>query len=792
MKSKFIICYVFLVISLININNTFAKDLRFESSSVEYDNEKKIITAKDGVEIFGENNLKITAIESKFFKNQNLLKLLGNVKILDLERNILIESSEIIFYRDKQIFNSVGKTKILYDKIYKLNTSDLFFYRNEHKLSSKNESILHDNKGNEFIASDFNLNTKKKTVRFSQAELIDNKKNNFFTKDTFLDLNYEKLGSKDVSIKFSQGELGNNARLKGNSLFFSENKSIIKKGIFTSCKEREEDCPPWSITAEEITHDKKNKMINYKNSWLKLYDIPVFYFPKFFHPDPTVKRQSGFLTPSMLTSSTNGDSIIIPYYHVISENRDWTISPRVYFNNTFMIQNEYRQVEKNSDFIADFSLKKLDKKTKSHFFANAKHNFDAVDSDANIEINLERTSNDTYLRKDEIKAKTNQINQSLLNSFIKYENFSENRAIYLDANVYEDLTKEKSSDKFQYILPSFKVSNLIDTNMNLNGKINLINSGSINQSETNKTTSLFVNDLVFQSNSYYSSFGSVTNFNFNLKNTNKETRKNQTSNFTLDNYGLLSLTTKLPYKKKVGNYTSNLAPKLLLMYSPSKNENLIDKEKRINPTNIFSNNRLGLSDSLEGGQSITIGAEYDLYDTRNNEISANIGQIFRDIEDKRLPTKSKMRNKSSDIVGDLGLNLNDKFKISYNFSADNNLESMNYNKVETQFSINNFVTKFDFLEENNEIGNESYLQTDIKVPFKKNKNFYYKTRRNRKTDLTEYYNLIYEYKNDCLVAAIQYNKNYYTDRDLEPSENIFFSITFSSFTSVDSPNLIND
>ena len=47
----------------------------------------------------------------------------------------------------------------------------------------------------------------------------------------------------------------------------------------------------------------KTKNINYDNSWLVLYDVPVFYFPKFFHPDPTVKRQSGFLMPSFASSS---------------------------------------------------------------------------------------------------------------------------------------------------------------------------------------------------------------------------------------------------------------------------------------------------------------------------------------------------------------------------------------------------------------------------------------------------------------------------------------------------------
>ena len=53
--------------------------------------------------------------------------------------------------------------------------------------------------------------------------------------------------------------------------------------------------------AEKIIHDKIKKII-YDNSVLKIYDIPVFCFPKFFHPDPTVKRQSGLLQPRLNNS----------------------------------------------------------------------------------------------------------------------------------------------------------------------------------------------------------------------------------------------------------------------------------------------------------------------------------------------------------------------------------------------------------------------------------------------------------------------------------------------------------
>ena len=206
-------------------------------------------------------------------------------------------------------------------------------------------------------------------------------------------------------------------------------------------------------------------------------------------------------------------------------------------------------------------------------------------------------------------------------------------------------------------------------------------------------------------------------------------------------------------------------------------------------TNVFSKNRLGLIDSIEGGQSLTVGFDYNLKTMENNDfLGFGLGQIFRDTKDTRLPIKSKMQNKSSDIVGNFNFQTDDNFKINYNFSLDNNLETVNYTKIETKLKINNFLTSFDFLEENDDIGSDSYLLSDVSYRFDNNNSISYNTRRNRKTDLTEYYNLIYEYKIDCLIAGIEYNKEYYQDRDLKPTEQIFFSLTFTPFTSISTPS----
>ena len=310
--------------------------------------------------------------------------------------------------------------------------------------------------------------------------------------------------------------------------------------------------------------------------------------------------------------------------------------------------------------------------------------------------------------------------------------------------------------------------------------------------ETNVTEKYLINDLIYKSDLIFPLKGFVSDYELNFKNSLKEGKNstNYSDETKSDNYAELIFNSSLPLTKKSNKFVSNLIPQVSFRYSPNKNENLASLERKINTNNIFSSNRLGIIDSLEGGQSLTMGIQYEIQDAELNKIlNMDLAQIFRDKNDDKLPKSSKMQNKTSDIVGNFNFTPNDIFKIDYNFSADNNLQTMNFSEVKTELNINNFVTSFEFLEENNEIGSDSYLSSNLKYLFSKNNSILYNTRRNRKTNLTEYYNLIYEYKNDCLVAAIEYNKNYYQDRDLKPSEDIFFSITITPFTSINSPNL---
>ena len=94
-------------------------------------------------------------------------------------------------------------------------------------------------------------------------------------------------------------------------------------------------------------------------------------------------------------------------------------------------------------------------------------------------------------------------------------------------------------------------------------------------------------------------------------------------------------------------------------------------------------------------------------------------------------------------------------KFDYNFALDNNLSQLEYTNLNSTLKVNNFTTTLSLIKKL-EIWAIQILANTIQYNFDENNYLKFNTRRNRKIDLTEYYDLVYEYKNDCLTAAVKY------------------------------------
>ena len=791
----------------VKMEDTIENYTIFSDQVTYFKNDEKILTKGNSKASYVNGQL-IQADSFEYNKETNILIAKDNVKMEDTIENYTIFSDQVTYFKNDEKILTKGKTKSLINNKYEILSKNVLFLINKNLLSSKERTTIKDKNSNFYQLDEFELLKEKEELRGNKILAISNfgssKSDKLYFSSAIIDLNTKNYLAKDTKIKIHKDIFNNpknDPRLVGISSNKNGNITTINKGIFTSCGEND-NCPPWSIKAEEIKHDRKKKQLIYKNAFLKIYDLPVLYFPKFFHPDPTVKRQSGFLQPKLGDSDILGSSATIPYFYSKNDSTDFTFTPTIFDKNTKMLQTEFRKVGKNYDFISDFGFTNDYKSSIDNKKKNISHLFGKLDKDLKLEnfnssnlfLSIERVTNDTYLKvfDENIVTKTlKPDNYDVLNSELKISLDHDNYNLNAGFEVYENLQR-KESDRYQYVLPYYSYNKILSKNY-LNGSLSLLSEGNNQLKNTNNLRSRIINDVSYRGFSRISNLGLKNNININLKNLNSSGKNDleYTSSPQIDLMGMVEFVSKLPLSKETSFHKNLITPKISLRFNPNDMKNYSTTNKKISVDNIFYNNRIGVNDSIESGRSLTLGIDYkkENIEDINKYFEFKLATSIRDKEENNLPKKSTLNRKHSNLFGSLTNNFSDHIVLDYNFAIDNDLSTFEYNELSAQLSLNNFVTDFSFIEENGEMGDANVIENSFKYLIDENNNLSFKTRRNRKLNLTEYYDLVYEYKNDCLTAGIKYKKTYYEDRDLIPSENLFFTITLFPLTTYETGNL---
>ena len=787
-NSSFIVLLIFYQILFFNFffNKVLAKEIEFDASNIEINDSQNLTIANNGAAKIKDDGIILEGVKIKYFKDQSLIVVeQGKVSKIDLNLEI---TSGIIKYNLKDAKINLTNKVNIDDKTNNLGIySDKIEYDiNNQKIYGQGNIKIIDEFDNIYELSKFEYSIKNKIIKLANTKVYDRNKNTFDLEIAYLDLNKKEIVAKDIGLNFKISENSENEpRLKGRSLISNEINTIVKKGTFTFCKKREK-CPPWEMSANEIRHDKLKKIIHYKGASLKVYDKKVFYFPRFFHPDPSVKRQTGFLIPRLQENSTTGLSLRLPYYVALAENKDITFSPRFFNDDKFLLQSEFRQKNKKSDHIADLSqFISSEKGSKGHLFYNFNKNYEGYSfDDIELNIKLEQVSDDTYLKAYKVESPLIKNNTNLINS-INVNFYNENRTINTNLDVYEDLSKT-NNDRYEYV-PNFSFFNIINNNYSFRS------NGYYKNYNTNITEKVLINNFEFNSNRKYFDIGLVNSKKLLIKNVNSEAKnsrkfKNKNTSSLVPSF---QTTYKYPLQKLTAEYNHTLTPKLSINLSVPHTKDVRKDNAIINYDNIYDINRLSLDEINEGGFSATYGYEYTKIDKSSfdQKIKFGFANNLRFEENKDLPANSNLGDKTSDFVGLIEYNPNENIKFDYNFSLKNNLVDQNYELFGFEYYLKNLTTKFEYLNENNTDSKTSYLQNKTSYNFNDNNSLIFEARENKEKNFTEYYNLIYQYQNDCLTAAIEYNKEYYSDQDLKPSENLFFKLSILPFGGFNTPNL---
>ncbi len=789
-KKLLIITIIYFILSV----NLFSQEINFKAKKMDIKDGGDTILAYFSETKIPDKKIDINSNKVNYNKKSETIIFSDKVTFKDNENLISIESNKIKYEKKKDLVYSHGDTTIIIKNNYKINSKNLYFDRNQQIIYGNKKAVIYDSKENIFELSDkFKINLIDEIIKAKNALIKDKYDNQYSFENLIVNLKNNEILGKELNINFNKSYFGNEKNdpiLKGRSSFSNDDELKVYKGVFSTCNTENKKCRGWELNTEEFKHDKKNRIFEYKNSWLKIFNYKVFYLPYFNHPDPSVKRKSGLLTPSYTSSDSLGTSINLPYFKILSVDKDITFNPRFYADESFLLQNEYRQALQNSDILSDFSFLVGDAGTKGHLFYNQLGKMKNI----NYEINLQDVRGDNYLKTHKLIDTSPLIeNDGLLISSLDLNWNLDNSKLSTSFKIFEDLSRNYH-DRFQYIFPDFYYSKNLEIPKEYDGNFNFNSYGHNKLYDTNVTETVLTNDFLFSSNEYINLRGVVTDYDLLLKNSNNYSKNssNYNENLNYNLYGVIKIDVNYPLQKINDDYVHLLKPIASFRYSPNGNTDLSGKDVFLNYNSVFDLNRIGSSSQVEGGESLSLGLEYK----KNNDLGTNVidfrlANVLKTDEDNNMPSKSKLNNKRSDFFGDLTFAVNENLNLKYNFSYDKDLKYSNLDQFSFDFNVNNFYTNFSYYSEHNDLPDVENVKNISKFKFNEENKLTFEISKDLNENFTQYYDLIYSYETDCISLNFSFNKSFYNDGSLEPNKSLSFLVKIVPFTELGVQNIGN-
>src|SRR6056297_935485 len=229
--------------------------------------------------------------------------------------------------------------------------------------------------------------------------------------------------------------------------------NVLNKAVYSSCEVCEENPTPlWRIRARRVIHDEESRIIHYENAYFDVFGVPVLWTPYFSHPDPTVDRATGFLTPSVSSSGENyGYGLKTPFYWVIDEQTDATITPFFTTNDGIIGEVEVRRAFLTGNAVFRGSLGQSD-------FTGSNEVHGHVDTDGRFALgrgfdwgwDVKFASDDGYLRYFDFS------NEDRLTSSIFLERYERRGFLDVSAVRFQSFRRNEPAGQIPVVLPDFR------------------------------------------------------------------------------------------------------------------------------------------------------------------------------------------------------------------------------------------------------------------------------------------------------------------------------------------------
>lgn len=250
---------------------------------------------------------------------------------------MLLEADQLVYDNDDNVVSAVGNVLIHYDD-YTLTAQRVTYSRTSGRvIASGNVEIVEPNGSHIF------------------AEEID-------VTDDF----------RDGFVSSLRVETADNTRFAAESAERREGEiAIFNHGVYTACepcRENPAKPPLWQIRANRVIINNRTRRVEYEGASFELFGKPIAYLPRFSHTDPSVKRQTGFLVPSLSYTETLGFGVKNSFFWALAPNYDLTLSGTYYANQGFLGEAEWRHRTQNGSY--NFRVAGIDQSNPNDFEAS--------------------------------------------------------------------------------------------------------------------------------------------------------------------------------------------------------------------------------------------------------------------------------------------------------------------------------------------------------------------------------------------------------------------------------------
>lgn len=565
--------------------------------------------------------------------------------------------------------------------------------------------------------------------------------------------------------------------------------------------------PLWSIKARKVTHDNTNHDVYYRSAYLTIKDVPVLYSPFLSHPDPTVKRRSGFMPPSLLSNKYLRAAVAVNYFININEHEDILLSPIFSDKQDVVFGGRYRKMLYNGELSTTGTIMKdkETKKTRGNITAIGRYEINDLWL-AKMDINY--ASDGAYLKDLSLPGKTD----TWLTSTVSFERFKNRDYASIEgysyklisyslrnANINEYKQREYSKP---YILPLATYENISETNSIGAYFKNTFNLASIyrEHDETQTQRATMINSWNLP---YTSPFGEKYRFMASLKSDLYyiDDFYNNNNNYT-GSVGRIfpqaAVEWRLPFVKATEKSRQIIEPIIVAVASPNGGNkiNKIPNEDSLNAqlddTNLLDIDRYAGYDRNDTGSRISYGLNWSSYGNILGRTSSFFGQSYYINKNESFAQALGDDSKLSDYVGRLYAAPHSYLDVNYRFRLDKDNLGIKYSELNSRIgsSILSANISFISIKGRNKKGGDTNLYffddykqrkelyTSLNAKISKNWSLQIYNRQNLakedKRSLEHGGKLIYE--DECFKLITNVHKYDSTDPDYE--DGYEFSITF--------------